>query len=606
MSDSLRDYTRIKLNLADQLRIVCDAMSALGLEKSANELYDLMTKLAEDRFTLAVVGQFKRGKSSLMNAIIGRELLPVGVLPLTSVITTLKYGPNEKLLIHKKSSSFITELPITALNKYVTENGNPGNAMGIERAYVELPVSFLRRGLEFVDTPGIGSAIAENTEQTYSFLPKCDAVIFVTGADTPLTSLELDFSNDVREHADKIFFVINKTDLVNDGERDEIINYVSDNIKKQTGQDEIKLFPVSARMGLEARLSDDARYEKSGIKELENALASFLSVEKAKIFLAAVSKKALNIVKTEADRGAFREAALQAWEIRMQQKDYVKFKRDPHDSATAIAEAYDKIKSIQEANAGDIRGVHKAENIIPVKQKSTLVIDKNLDKNDKNAKLENKKIIEDLQTRTCPVCRHLTGYIRDFYANFQYEIATNENAQKGFANGLGFCPLHTWQLLSICSPHGASIGFAEVSEQAAFLLPSIKSEDVCKIVKGPRDCQVCEMLRKEEKVYTNRLLELLSESTYKKLYDNSQGVCIRHLGMLINTAPQADLSEFLIFHSARRFEEDAEDMRNFALKHDARRRYLENIDEEDAYRRAIIRLVGGKDLCAPWAEDGEI
>lgn len=95
----LKAYKDDKLFIAAQLRAIREAFSALGLTDSEKQLAELMVKLAEDRFTLAVIGQFKRGKSSLMNAIIGRELLPTGILPLTSAITILKYGPVERLQI---------------------------------------------------------------------------------------------------------------------------------------------------------------------------------------------------------------------------------------------------------------------------------------------------------------------------------------------------------------------------------------------------------------------------------------------------------------------------------------------------------------------------
>ena len=91
--EPLRRYTKTKLALAAQLRVLCEALKQSGDETRFKQGEELMAKLAEDRFTLAVVGQFKRGKSSLMNAVIGRELLPVGVLPLTSAITILRYGP---------------------------------------------------------------------------------------------------------------------------------------------------------------------------------------------------------------------------------------------------------------------------------------------------------------------------------------------------------------------------------------------------------------------------------------------------------------------------------------------------------------------------------
>ena len=125
--EKLRAYTQTKLALAGQLRILREALTALGREHGERQCGELIVKLAEDRFTLAVLGQFKRGKSSLMNAIIGRELLPTGVLPLTSAITVLKYGPKERLVVRCEGSIFPDELPVSSLPDYVTEKGNPAN-----------------------------------------------------------------------------------------------------------------------------------------------------------------------------------------------------------------------------------------------------------------------------------------------------------------------------------------------------------------------------------------------------------------------------------------------------------------------------------------------
>lgn len=117
-----------------------------------------------------------------LNAIIGRALLPTGILPLTAAITILRFGPAERLLVSRVSWSFDGEAPVSALPDYVTETGNPGNQKQIKAVYVEFPSPFLRRGLEFVDTPGIGSAIEANAATTYAYIPQCDAVLFVTFA----------------------------------------------------------------------------------------------------------------------------------------------------------------------------------------------------------------------------------------------------------------------------------------------------------------------------------------------------------------------------------------------------------------------------------------
>jgi hypothetical protein len=147
-SPTLEHYTRDKLLLTHQIRLLENLCHSRESKERASRCHELMVKLAEDRFTLAVVGQFKRGKSSLMNALIGRELLPIGVLPLTSAITILRYGPKEKLVVTWEDSSLEHEEPLTALNDYVSEKGNPGNRKRVGAVYVEVPsLSAARAGI---------------------------------------------------------------------------------------------------------------------------------------------------------------------------------------------------------------------------------------------------------------------------------------------------------------------------------------------------------------------------------------------------------------------------------------------------------------------------
>ena len=99
---------------------------------------------------------------------------------------------------------------------------------------------------------------------------------------------------------------------------------------------------------------------------------------------------------------------------------------------------------------------------------------------------------------------------------------------------------------------------------------------------------------------------MLNETEGQNLYRQSQGACLWHLGMLIDASTSGEIHEFLISHAVQQFGHEAEDMRSYALKHDALRRALQNQDEEDAYRRTITRIVGNRNVCMPWAEDGEI
>jgi GTP-binding protein EngB required for normal cell division len=293
----LTAYTRAKQSIARSIRAIQNRVAKLKREDIAAPYQELMVKLAEDRFTLAVLGQFKRGKSSLMNAIIGRELLPTGVLPLTSAITVLRYGPAERLVVIREDALFPEELPTGRLAEFVTERGNPGNVKRIKVARVEVPLAFLRHGLEFVDTPGVGSSIEANTATTYQFLPQCDAAIFVTSVDSPLSKTELEFLAGVRQHVRKVFFVVNKIDLLSPAEREDVLEYVRDSLAHLPQDQRVSLFPASARHGLQAKQTGSAEgYGDSGLRSLEEALAAFLATEKAATFLDSVLDKAIRLL----------------------------------------------------------------------------------------------------------------------------------------------------------------------------------------------------------------------------------------------------------------------------------------------------------------------
>lgn len=600
----LKDYTQTRLALAGQLRIVRESLTTLGREKAERQFGDLMVKLAEDRFTLAVLGQFKRGKSSLMNAIIGSELLSTGVLPTTSAITVLRYGPEERLIINRENSIFPEELPVSSLAEYVTETANPGNIRKVKTACVEVPVSFLRNGIEFVDTPGVGSSISANTATTYDFLSECDAVLFVTSTDTPMTSTELEFLREIRRYVHKIFFVINKIDLVADTERDRVLNFVAETISKQTGSESLKIFHLSAKMGLTAKMTGDAvLYERSGLKSLEDNLASFLSMEKSSVFLSAVNHKALLILNNEATLDVFGEVAIEARQREKQEGTNLTIHNNPRNAVVSLIRAWSKLKLIYaETTHSRIPETEDIEIRLPVNK------EERSQSGSENA-IEN--IAADFLSRGCPVCKHLIDRASDFFSNWQYKISREEDAQTAFATELGFCPLHTWQLFALCSPHGASVGFATLTEQIAHHLreadaTSIRGKTIQQLVRDSHNCRVCKILHSSETESIRQIAVMIGESDGRSRYHHSQGVCLRHLGMLIDAVSSDEERQFLLSHAALQFEYEAQDMRSFAMKHEALRRALQNSNEQDAYRRAIIHIVGDKGVYSPWPEDRDI
>jgi GTP-binding protein EngB required for normal cell division len=246
---------------------------------------------------LVVVGQFNRGKSTLMNAILGVDRLPTGVLPLTSVITSVGYGDRERVLVHWDGHGLSTEIPLDQLSEYTTEAGNPGNRMGIAVAEVQLPVELLRLGFHFIDTPGVGSAIAENTRTTRAFLPEADAAIFVTSFDSPLDQRELDLLGEVLAYVRQVFVVINKSDVVSTGQRDSVVSFVRGRLLERLPAHGPMLFAVSALQAMRAKMEGDADgLSDSGILELERALTRFLKVQKMREFLLRLADRTEGLV----------------------------------------------------------------------------------------------------------------------------------------------------------------------------------------------------------------------------------------------------------------------------------------------------------------------
>jgi len=196
----LSEYEHSKFELPEVLRSASALLPNEEYERR-QRIRDLQARLAEDRFNLVVVGRFSRGKTSLMNAVIGSDRLPTGIVPLTSVITTVTYGSKEQVVLEYQDRGMRSQIPLEALPDYITQAGNPGNSKKIKVAEVQLPSDVLRRGSYFVDTPGLGSPILENTRTTESFLPEADAFILVTGYESPLSEDEVRFLRGVSNSA---------------------------------------------------------------------------------------------------------------------------------------------------------------------------------------------------------------------------------------------------------------------------------------------------------------------------------------------------------------------------------------------------------------------
>jgi hypothetical protein len=270
------------------------------------KLVELKKRLVSGRFHLAVLGQFKRGKSTLLNSLLGERILPVSIVPLTAIPTWIQKGEIaranvEFLNSNRPAETFAdgTASVCDFLSRFVTEAANPNNRLGVSRVELYHPAPILRDGLVFIDTPGIGSTFRHNTDTTLRFLPECDAALFLVSADPPITETEVEFLKQVKARVPRLFFVVNKVDYLTHAEVDEAVGFFRKVLEEKVGiSEDATIFPVSARDALRAKVGGDSElWRTSGMEEVESHLVNFLLREKGAALRAAVRFKAVDIVE---------------------------------------------------------------------------------------------------------------------------------------------------------------------------------------------------------------------------------------------------------------------------------------------------------------------
>ncbi|MFZ0994825.1 MAG: dynamin family protein [Candidatus Dormiibacterota bacterium] len=212
-------------------------------------LAEAAEKLASATVYVAVVGDFKRGKSSLINALLGAPLLPVGVVPLTAHPTLVRYGPEPIVLVTQASGT--ERVALDRLAEFVTEQANPGNRLKVREVWVEYPSPLLREGVVVVDTPGTGSFYEHNTDAAQSFLPRIDVGVVVLTTESPLSLSEARWMRDVAGRAARIAVCINKVDTISAHEQAEVLAFVQVGVARIVGDRPTPFFMTSARRELE-------------------------------------------------------------------------------------------------------------------------------------------------------------------------------------------------------------------------------------------------------------------------------------------------------------------------------------------------------------------
>lgn len=238
----------------DGLTAALAIVSQLGTSRDRERLAAVRDRISAQRLRVLIAGEAKRGKSTLVNALLGQSVLPSGVTPLTAVATTVRYGYESHADV-AFADGREERYPIAALDGLVTERGNPGNRLGISGVDVYVDASVLADGVELVDTPGTGSVYSWDTEAAYDALETMDAAIFVLTADPPVSASERDLLRRVAELSVTTFVTMNKADRLEPEELAEAAGFTSQVVAGASGNQSggpsaITVYPMSAKTAL--------------------------------------------------------------------------------------------------------------------------------------------------------------------------------------------------------------------------------------------------------------------------------------------------------------------------------------------------------------------
>jgi GTP-binding protein EngB required for normal cell division len=243
--EAQRQHTFDRISRHLPLLSLIDVAKELDCQRIEREARALADRVADKRFFVVCLGQFKRGKSSLLNALVGTTVLPTGIVPVTAIVTILRHGPIPHAEVHFENGSR-QNVRVDSVSDFVSEDRNPENFRGVAAVEIFVPAPLLASGMCLVDTPGLGSIYSGNTAVTKAFVPHIDAALIVLGADPPMSGDELMLLEELASQVEDMVFVLSKADRLTARECDEAIEFARRTLAQKIKGDVGHVFQVSA------------------------------------------------------------------------------------------------------------------------------------------------------------------------------------------------------------------------------------------------------------------------------------------------------------------------------------------------------------------------
>ncbi len=326
-----QSYSENRQKLQEIFADANQLFTELGTQTELQQMLKNADSLNRDSFKVLVCGEFNRGKSTFINALLGEEVLPTDVVPCTAIINAIKYSEEKKAVLHfaqplpekmpkiaKDVAAHIAkyknehlipplEIPVDSIEEFVAIPDQYKTASIFESpfSFVEIywPIDLCKNRVEIIDSPGLNEH-GTRTKVTTDYLSQVDAVIFVIACQSLASQSELQVISDsiIACGHEEIFFVCNCFDAIRDRDKPRIMEYAKNSLGDKTTLDNGIHF-LSALNALEAKMdNDDSLLEESGFPGLEKSLISFLVNDRGRLKLlrpAAALKRQVNTVLRE-------------------------------------------------------------------------------------------------------------------------------------------------------------------------------------------------------------------------------------------------------------------------------------------------------------------